>query len=295
MICRVLKLSRQSAYRQPKPRPKFYQRRDDGRVLEQIGQVTQQRASYGYRRVTALINREIRSMPGGAGVPVVGAGYNVKRIRRLMRQHALQLPSGSRRRTGRAHTGKIAQSESDRRWCSDGLELHCWTGEKVQVAFALDCCDREVLAHVACIGSLAGVDIRALMRRAVAHRFGSSPTGGLRAEHPIEWLSDNGSMYTATETLITAERLNLVPITTPVCSPQSNGMSEALVNTIKRDYAECTALADGAEVLRLLPYWIDDYNTVAPHSALGMKSPVEFRQQRAEVEVEKSQFLLTNV
>ena len=28
------------------------------------------------------------------------------------------------------------------RWCSDGLEIGCYNGERVRVAFALDCCDR---------------------------------------------------------------------------------------------------------------------------------------------------------
>ncbi len=60
--------------------------------------------------------------------------------------------------------------------------------------------------------------------------------GDRTCRSPIQWLSDNGSIYTALDTLCTAERLGLVPITTPAASPQSNGMSEAFVNTIKRDY-----------------------------------------------------------
>ena len=35
------------------------------------------------------------------------------------------------------------------RWCSDGFELGCDSGEKVRVAFALDCCDREAMGFVA--------------------------------------------------------------------------------------------------------------------------------------------------
>jgi hypothetical protein len=35
--------------------------------------------------------------------------------------------------------------------------------------------------------------------------------------------------------VIAAEKLNLTPITTPVASPESNGMSEAFVNTLRRD------------------------------------------------------------
>ncbi len=30
--------------------------------------------------------------------------------------------------------------------------------------------------------------------------------------------------------------------------------------------------------MKLLKRWIDDYNHVAPHSGLGMKSPVEYRE-----------------
>jgi putative transposase len=43
---------------------------------------------------------------------------------------------------------KVAVKESDIRWCSDGLELSCDNGEKVRVAFALDCCDRKIISWV---------------------------------------------------------------------------------------------------------------------------------------------------
>ena len=44
---------------------------------------------------------------------------------------------------------KVTVKESDVRWCSDGLELSFDNGEKVRVAFALDCCDREIMSWVA--------------------------------------------------------------------------------------------------------------------------------------------------
>jgi hypothetical protein len=43
----------------------------------------------------------------------------------------------------RRHDGRIAVDERNRRWCSDGFEIGCDNGEKVRVAFALDCCDRR--------------------------------------------------------------------------------------------------------------------------------------------------------
>ena len=46
----------------------------------------------------------------------------------------------------RKHEVTVAVKESDTRWCSDGLELSFDNGERVRVAFALDCCEREIMA-----------------------------------------------------------------------------------------------------------------------------------------------------
>ena len=65
-------------------------------------------------------------------------------------------------------------------------------------------------------------------------------------------------------------------IGTPVASPQSNGMSEAFVKTLKRDYIRISALPDAETALRLIDGWIEDYNEIHPHSALKMASPRQF-------------------
>ncbi len=262
-ICTVLGISRATAYRQTKPRPRFYTRAEDGRVLEEIRTITRRKDSYGYRRVTARVNR------------LFGKRYNRKRIRRVMRMHGLQIPPRVHRRTGRAHTGRIATEQSNTRWCSDALVISCWNGEIVQVGFALDCCDREALAWVAAPRDLTGEDIRLLMSRSMEQRFVERKT-----EKPIQWLSDNGGIYTALETRIHAERLGLVPVTTPARSPQSNGMSEAFVNTMRRDYIESAELWSAEHVIAQLPAWFEDYNENAPHSALGMKSPRGYRREK---------------
>ena len=71
--------------------------------------------------------------------------------------------------------------------------------------------------------------------------------------------------------------IGLVPRTTPIESPQSNGMAEAFVKTFKRDYAQVHPRPDAATVMRLLDAWFDHYNSVHPHKALGYRSPREFR------------------
>ena len=108
------------------------------------------------------------------------------------------------------------------------------------------------------------------MDKALWARFGEAT---LKAPHAIQWLSDNGPQYTATASVLYAHELGLIPITTPAYSPQSNGLAEAFVKTFKRDYVDGAELRDAESVLTQLGRWIEDYNTQAPHSALGMRSP----------------------
>jgi transposase InsO family protein len=92
-------------------------------------------------------------------------------------------------------------------------------------------------------------------------------------------------VYTALETVIEAEKLGMTPITTPVANPESNGMSEAFVNTLRRDYLDGADRSSAANLLRALPGWITDYNERAPHSALGYRSPLEYRREQRSIAV----------
>jgi putative transposase len=264
-VCAALRVGRATVYRAAAPRPRRYAKAADRTVAAQIRAVIRDRATYGYRRVTALVN--------GA----CGTRYNRKRVRRVMALNAWTLPVRARRTSGRAHRGRVARDGSNERWCSDSFLVPCANGEVVEVGFVLDCCDRECIAALGQPRDLTGADIRALMRAAVAARF---PAG--RAEPAVQWLSDNEGMYTALETVIAAERLGLVPVTTPAYSPQSNGLAEAFVKTMKRDYVDGADLSSAAALLARLPAWIADYNGVAPHSALGYLAPQAYRHRQRE-------------
>jgi putative transposase len=55
-------------------------------------------------------------------------------------------------------------------------------------------------------------------------------------------LSDNGSPYTARETRALARDIGLMPRTTPIESPQSNGMAEAFGRAVAQRRAEAAGL-----------------------------------------------------
>ncbi|KQW52426.1 hypothetical protein ASC81_06850 [Pelomonas sp. Root405] len=187
-----------------------------------------------------------------------------------------------RPQSSRKHEGKVAVSASDTRWCSDGFEIKCDSGETVTATFAKDCCDREVMAWRAWPGKgLPGEPVREMLIEAVEKRFGA--VEALPQGRQLEFLTDNGGAYIAGDTRAIARSLGLKPVNTPVCSPQSNGMAESFVNTFKRDYVSRMDLADAKTVMAQLPAAFEHFNNVHPHSSLRMRSPREFRQHQQRV------------
>jgi putative transposase len=250
--------------RQPAGRRRGRPPLPDARLLTAIQALVANLPTYGYRRVHALLRREAERE--GRPAP------NVKRVYRVMKVHGLLLQRHAGRVEARRHEGKVAVNVRNTRWCSDGLEIAAENGERVRVAFTLDCCDREAMSYVATTSGITGEDVRDLMVSAVEHRFG--PVNQL--PRPVEWLTDNGSCFVARETRRFAKDIGLVPRTTPLQSPQSNGMAEAFVRTLKRDYVRVSPIPDALSVLQQLPRWLAHYNQLHPHRALGYRSPREF-------------------
>ncbi|HAW5328865.1 TPA: IS3 family transposase [Escherichia coli] len=242
---------------------------DDTDVLLRIYHVIGELPTYGYRRVWALLRRQAEL----DGMPAI----NAKRVYRIMRQNALLLE----RKTAvppskRAHTGKVAVKESNQRWCSDGFEFRCDNGEKLRVTFALDCCDREALHWAVTTGGFDSETVQDVMLGAVERRFGNELPAS-----PVEWLTDNGSCYRANETRQFARMLGLEPKNTAVRSPESNGIAESFVKTIKRDYISIMPKPDGLTAAKNLAEAFEHYNEWHPHSALGYRSPREYLRQQA--------------
>ncbi|EFB9232105.1 IS3 family transposase, partial [Escherichia coli] len=221
---------------------------DDTDVLLRIHHVIGELPTYGYRRVWALLRRQAEL----DGMPAI----NAKRVYRIMRQNALLLE----RKTAvppskRAHTGKVAVKESNQRWCSDGFEFRCDNGEKLRVTFALDCCDREALHWAVTTGGFDSETVQDVMLGAVERRFGNELPAS-----PVEWLTDNGSCYRANETRQFARILGLEPKNTAVRSPESNGIAESFVKTIKRDYISIMPKPDGLTAAKNLAEAFEHYN-----------------------------------
>ncbi len=243
-----------------------YRKAGDVNITTQVRQIVDRRPTYGYRRITGILNKQ-RALAGLGRV-------NHKRVYRIMAMQGWLLERWTANRPGRVHDGKVIVMRSNLRWCSDAFEIACWNTEVVRVVFLIDAFDREIIGWdgVANQG-VSGSMVRDLMLQAVEQRFNA-----LQAPHTVEFLSDNGSCYTALETKRFATSLNLRPCFTPVASPQSNGMAESFVKTFKRDYAGMNPLPDADTVLKAIHRWFEDYNENHPHSGLKWRSPRDFRR-----------------
>lgn len=144
-------------------RKRYYTKAEDHGYLSLIRQITDERPTYGYRRVTALVNRHLGKYNHRR--------VNPKRIYRIMKMHNLLL----QRHTGRParlHEGIIMMKRSNLRWCSDVFEVACWNGDRIRVAFSMDCCDREIMSYVATTGGISGDMVRDLMAESIETSFG---------------------------------------------------------------------------------------------------------------------------
>ncbi|CAM2197956.1 transposase [Paraburkholderia kururiensis] len=150
--------------------------------------------------------------------------------------------------------------------------LTCDDRQPLRVTFARDCCDREAISWAATTGGHSGDVVSDVMLAAVEQRFGT-----MQAAQPIEWLTDNGSAYIDHRTRRFAQELGLQPLTTPVCWPQSNGMAERFVKTMKHDYVAFMDKPDVPTALMHLAAVFEQYNERHPHKAPKYRSPREFR------------------
>jgi len=239
----------------------------DERILPEIRRICDERPTYGYRRVTAVLNKSLEKQ-GFSRV-------NKKRVFRLMKANRLLLQKTESRRT-LVHDGKIITAKSDVRWCMDIFGVLTWDGAHIWVAFVLDCHDRQIINHFSSTIGVTGENIREMLLGAVEERFGKA-----ECPHTIQLLSDNGPQFTSRETVHFASSIGFQVCTTPSYSPESNGMAEAFVKTFKRDYVYINELKSALQVMPKISDWMHDYNHHAPHKGLKMRSPVEYRSLMA--------------
>jgi putative transposase len=120
-IAQTLGVSRSAVQERMKGRSRPrgpYRKVDDAVVLPLITALVSARPTYGYRRINALLNRQMRE--SGA------APINRKLVYRIMKANHFLLARKYEIPPDYGHERKVVTMRSNLRWCSDGFEFHCW-------------------------------------------------------------------------------------------------------------------------------------------------------------------------
>jgi len=226
-------------------------------VAEAIRKTIKDRpATYGYRRVHAKIRH-------------LGIRCDPKTVNRYMRLKLWLSSDRQKRKARERREGVVSVPEPNMRWASDFTIIKAWNNEKGRLAIVIDCGSRQVIEYL-WARSIKGDDIGRMVGRATEKRFadGRVPL--------VEFLSDNGPEYIKTDLRLLLKQMGFVVCNTPIRSPESNGIAESFFKSFKRDYVYQNVCESFEDIASKIGGWIEDYNTQAPHSALGMLTPAQF-------------------
>ena len=237
--------------------------------------------------LVALMREVFDAADGNYGVPRMhrelrdgGVVVNVKRVRRLMRLHAMAGRCIRRRvRTtipgadgytipdlvGRAFT----PGAPDVAWCQDITYIA--TGEGwLYLASVLDLGSRRLLGYSMADHMRTELVLDALTM-AIAARDGV--VAGVIAH------ADRGSQYTSNDYLDFCQAHQLHPSVGRVATCFDNAVAESFWASLKRECIQGRVFATRAEAHRAIFKWITWYNTKRLHSSLDHTSPTTWEQQ----------------
>ncbi|MFZ0001127.1 MAG: IS3 family transposase [Trebonia sp.] len=241
-------------------------------------------------RLDAEVAARFAARDGRDGEPRIGAalreaGWRVSRktvAASMIRQGLLARP-GRRGRRGTTRKGKARWRAGDlvkrkfpaaginRRWYGDGTEIR--TGEgKLYLDSVLDMGSRRILGHALGEHHDAALAAAALLMAAAVR--------GGRVDGVV-FHTDQGSEYTAEEFRAACGRLGVTQSMGRPGSALDNAVIESWHSTLEWELRSRREFATRAEARAGIAAWVEDYNHVRRHSALGMKSPVAWEQAAA--------------
>jgi transposase InsO family protein len=243
-------------------------------------------------RLKAEVARLFAQREGKDGSPRIAsalreAGWRVSKntVAGLMREQGLAARPGRKGRKGTTRPGKgrwrapdlvgrkFAADRINRRWYGDGTEIA--TGEgKLYLDSVLDMGSRRILGHA--LGGHHDAELACgALAMAVAVRGGTANVAG------VVFHSDQGSEYTAARFRRACERLSIRQSMGRPGSALDNAVIESWHSTLEWELRSLRKFATKAGARAAVAAWIEDYNHVRRHSALGMRSPADYERALA--------------
>ena len=257
LLCEALDVHRSALDHQPQPT-------EDRLLREALKEWAGQWPTYGYRRLTVMLQRQ-------------GHSVNTKRVRRLM--HELGI-------IGKAPQRKPRTTDSDHSFprypnLVEGLEVN--RPDQVWVADITSVRLRKEFIYLAVIMDVFTRSIRGwhLGRSLEQELTLTALSRAFERGRPEIHHSDQGVQYAATAYVEMLTSVGSQISMASVGEPEENGYAERLMRTIKEEEIDLSEYEDFADALRQLGRFLDDvYNIKRIHSSLGYLTPSEIEQQR---------------
>jgi transposase InsO family protein len=237
-------------------------------------------------RLKAEIARLFAGREGRDGSPRITAalregGWQVSEntVAGLMRQMGLAARRKNKRK-GSTRPGKGRWRAPDRagrkfgadginrRWYGDGTEVKTAEG-RLYLDSVLDMASRRIVGFALGAHHDAALAYGALAM-AVAVRGGAVPG--------VVFHTDQGAGYTARAFRAACERLGIAQSMGRPGSALDNAVIESWHSTLEFELRALRQFTTRAQARAAVAAWIEDYNTVRRHSALGMRSPAAYEQ-----------------
>jgi putative transposase len=207
---------------------------------------------YGYRRITAILQRE-------------GREVNHKKVERIWRKEGLKVPKKQPKR-GRLWLNdgsciRLKPEHRDHVWSYDFMTARTADGRVFRLLNIIDEYTRECLAIL--------VKRHITSQDVIDQLFELFIFSGV----PEHIRSDNGPEFTARAVRKWLERLGVKTLFIEPGSPWENGYIESFNGKLRDELLNREIFTTLPEAKILIEQWRKEYNQVRPHSSLGYRPP----------------------
>lgn len=231
-------------------------RKDDGEVAAELKELAAANPRYGCRRLREMLRR------------TAGRAVNLKRVRRLCREHGLMLKQKRKRKRRGIGAGVPCRAEHPGHvWAYDFVEDRTEAGRKLRILTVVDEFTRECMAveveYRMNAKYVAGTLLRLFEERGVPQFVRSDNGPEFIAKHLMRVLAAGG-----------VEARHIEP-----GSPWQNGRNERFNGSLRDECLNLETFHNRDHARALIKLYGRQYNERRPHSSLGYQTPKAFAQK----------------
>ncbi len=196
-----------------------------------------------------------------------GHPWNHKRVYRIYRDMRLHLRVKPKKRLPTRERRPLEQPEDrNHSWAIDFMSDSLTSGRPFRTLNILDEFNRQVLWIEIDTSLPSARVIRVLDMLTAWHGF------------PKQLRSDNGPEFIAQKMAIWAAQHEVEWVFIQPGKPAQNAYMERFNRTYRQEVLDAYLFEDLAEVRAITEIWIEEYNGMRPHQALGGQTPYQFAQ-----------------